>query len=170
MIKDAEKFKADDEKIVRKVEARGEPDHYVYSRRNTIKNHRHVLLIPESKRRKVEDAIDEVINRLDDYQLPTVQDSKAKLRKLKEICEPVLIVMKKRKSQKDLFNVKVKVEQDWTFFALCSLLFAQGLIWQEYNNFFSKKRNIIIKQCFHHQRCWWDFDFGFACMFFGKNM
>jgi heat shock 70kDa protein 1/2/6/8 len=79
MIKDAEKFKADDEKILWKAKARAELDHYVYAIRNTIKNHIDVSLIPESKMQKVEVAIGGVINWLDDYQLPTVKDSKNKL-------------------------------------------------------------------------------------------
>ncbi|KAJ3684505.1 hypothetical protein LUZ61_013669 [Rhynchospora tenuis] len=96
MIKEAEKYKAEDEKHLLKVNARRKLDDYAYEMSKTIRKPELLSLISDSERKKIEDRVYEAISWLELNEVPTVEVSKSKLRVLKEICEPLVTKMNSR--------------------------------------------------------------------------
>lgn len=87
MIKDAAKYKAEDEEYRRKYEARNSLEKYAYQMASIMQNKTTVSL-PGA--RKIKDAVNQTISWLDDNQLPEVVDSEAKLNDLKRICSQII--------------------------------------------------------------------------------
>ncbi|KAJ1689159.1 hypothetical protein LUZ63_013314 [Rhynchospora breviuscula] len=95
MIEEAKKYKAEDEKHKRKVDARRELDDYAYEMSKIMRNQELLLsLISEGETQKIEDEICDVIKWLDLNNVPSVEASNSKLLGLKKICEPIVAKMK----------------------------------------------------------------------------
>ncbi|WOL13891.1 hypothetical protein Cni_G22671 [Canna indica] len=90
MVRDAEKYKAEDEEVKRKVEAKNSLENYAYNMRNTVKDEKIKNKLSEEDRRKIEGAVDEAISWLEGNQLAEVEEFEHKLRELEETCNPII--------------------------------------------------------------------------------
>ncbi|KAJ4787197.1 70 kDa heat shock protein [Rhynchospora pubera] len=97
MIKEAEKYRADDEKHKRRFDARRELDNYAYEMRKNVRNLDLLSLVSKSEVKKIEEGICEAISWLDLNEAPAVKASKSKLCELKKICEPIVTEMNSQK-------------------------------------------------------------------------
>lgn len=86
MIEDAERYKAEDEEYRRKVKAMNELDLYVYSMKNCIKDRR----IQVDDRKKMEDAIEKVMEWLDCNRQAEHNKFVKKKKELERVCLPII--------------------------------------------------------------------------------
>ncbi|KAI4352383.1 hypothetical protein L6164_006641 [Bauhinia variegata] len=91
IIREAEKFKDEDDAHKKKIDAMNALENYAYKMRNTI-NHRKInsKLSPEEKK-KIEDAVESALNWFDAMnQLAEADEYKFSLDELESICQPIL--------------------------------------------------------------------------------
>ncbi|KAF8025261.1 hypothetical protein BT93_F2181 [Corymbia citriodora subsp. variegata] len=93
MVKEAERYKAEDEEVKRKVEAKNSLENYAYNMRTTVRDDKIAgKLNPEDKER-IEKAVDEVIEWLERNQLAEVDEFEDKLKELEALCSPIISKM-----------------------------------------------------------------------------
>ncbi|XP_072980419.1 heat shock 70 kDa protein-like [Typha angustifolia] len=90
MVKEAEKYKAEDEEVKKKVEAKNSLENYAYNMRNTVKDDKIKAKLPESEWQKIESAVEEAISWLEGNQLAEVDELEHKLKELEEVCNPII--------------------------------------------------------------------------------
>ncbi|KAG1326542.1 heat shock 70 kDa protein [Cocos nucifera] len=93
MVKDAERYKAEDEEIKKKVEAKNALENYAYNMRNTVRDDKIKAKLSEGDREKIEKAVEEAIAWLDGNQLAEVDEFEHKLKELEEVCNPIIARM-----------------------------------------------------------------------------
>ncbi|CAI9754159.1 unnamed protein product [Fraxinus pennsylvanica] len=93
MVQEAEKYKAEDETVKQKVEAKNALENYAYNMRNTIKDEKIGGKLDPSDKKKIEKAIDEAIDWLDRNQLAEVDELEDKLKELEGLCNPIISKM-----------------------------------------------------------------------------
>lgn len=93
MVKEAEKYKAEDEEVKKKVDAKNSLENYAYSMRNTIKDQKIAASLTSADKDKIEKAIEETIKWLDGNQLAEVDEFEDKLKELEGICNPIIAKM-----------------------------------------------------------------------------
>ncbi|XP_058195781.1 heat shock 70 kDa protein [Rhododendron vialii] len=93
MVRDAEKYKAEDEGVKRKVEAKNALENYAYNMRNTVKDEKLAGKLDAADKGKIENAIDEAIQWLDGNQLAEVEEFEDKLKELENFCNPIIAKM-----------------------------------------------------------------------------
>ncbi|KAK4579145.1 hypothetical protein RGQ29_029000 [Quercus rubra] len=90
MVQDAETYKAEDDEHRKKVKAKDALENYTYNMRNAINNEKiGAKLAPKSKK-KIKDAIEQVIEWLDGLQLVDSEEYEGKLKMLESICNPII--------------------------------------------------------------------------------
>ncbi|KAM4104495.1 hypothetical protein ACJW30_06G162000 [Castanea mollissima] len=90
MVQDAETYKAEDDEHRKKVKAKDALENYTYNMRNAINNEKiGAKLAPQSKK-KIKDAIEQVIEWLDGLQLVDSEEYEGKLKRLESICNPII--------------------------------------------------------------------------------
>ncbi|OAY68863.1 Heat shock cognate 70 kDa protein [Ananas comosus] len=90
LVREAEKFKAEDEEVKRKVEAKNSLENYAYNMRNTVRDEKIKAKLPEADRQKIEKAVEDTITWLDSNQLAEVDEFEHKLKELEEVCNPII--------------------------------------------------------------------------------
>ncbi|KAK6911092.1 Heat shock protein 70 family [Dillenia turbinata] len=90
MVREAEKYKAEDEVVKKKVEAKNSLENYAYNMRNTIKDEKFAGKLDPADKQKIEKAIDETIEWLDRNQLAEVDEFEDKLKDLEALCNPII--------------------------------------------------------------------------------
>ncbi|KAL5721830.1 hypothetical protein ACHQM5_005425 [Ranunculus cassubicifolius] len=90
LVKEAEKFKSEDEEHKKKVEAKNGLENYVYSMRATVKDEKVGGQLPASDKKKIEDAVEEAIQWLDANQLAEIDEFEHKKEELEGICNPII--------------------------------------------------------------------------------
>ncbi|XP_028763343.1 heat shock 70 kDa protein-like [Neltuma alba] len=90
MVQEAEKYKAQDEEVKKKVEAKNSLENYAYNMRNTIKDEKFAGKLDPADKKKIEKAIDEAIEWLDGNQLAEVDEFEDKLKELEGLCNPII--------------------------------------------------------------------------------
>lgn len=90
MVQDAEKYKAEDEQVKKKVEAKNSLENYAYNMRNTIKDEKLAQKLSQEDKQKIEKAIDETIEWIEGNQLAEVDEFEYKLKELEGICNPII--------------------------------------------------------------------------------
>ncbi|KAL5227297.1 hypothetical protein ABZP36_015562 [Zizania latifolia] len=90
MVQEAEKYKAEDEELKRKVDAKNALENYAYNMRNTIKDDKIASNISADDKKKIEEAIDGAIKWLDGNQLAEVEEFEDKIDELKKIYKPII--------------------------------------------------------------------------------
>ncbi|CAL9091482.1 unnamed protein product [Musa textilis] len=90
MVKDAEKYKAEDEEVKKKVEAKNSLENYAYNMRNTVRDDKIKNKLSEGDREKIERAVEEVISWLEGNQLAEVEEFEHKLREMEDTCNPII--------------------------------------------------------------------------------
>ncbi|PPE00817.1 hypothetical protein GOBAR_DD02159 [Gossypium barbadense] len=93
MVQEAERYKAEDEQVKKKVEAKNALENYAYNMRNTIKDDKVGGKLDPSDKGKIEKAIDEIIEWLDRNQLAEVDELEDKLKELEGLCNPIIAKM-----------------------------------------------------------------------------
>ncbi|KAB2052383.1 hypothetical protein ES319_A12G117100v1 [Gossypium barbadense] len=93
MVQEAERYKAEDEQVKKKVEAKNALENYAYNMRNTIKDDKVAGKLDPSDKGKMEKAIDETIEWLDRNQLAEVDELEDKLNELEGLCNSIIAKM-----------------------------------------------------------------------------
>ncbi|KAL5726376.1 hypothetical protein ACHQM5_009423 [Ranunculus cassubicifolius] len=93
LVKEAEKYKSEDEEHKKKVEARNGLENYVYSMRTTIRDEKVGGKLPSGDKKKIEDAVEEAIQWLDANQLAEIDELEHKKEELEGICNPIIAQM-----------------------------------------------------------------------------
>jgi len=89
MVQEAEKYKADDEELKKKIEAKNGLENYAYNMRNTIRDAK----LSGSDKETLEKAVDEAISWLENNQMAEVEEFEHKLKELEDVCNPVITRM-----------------------------------------------------------------------------
>ncbi|KAI3989303.1 hypothetical protein MKX01_004852 [Papaver californicum] len=93
MVRDAERYKAEDEQVKKKVEAKNSLENYAYNMRNTVKDEKFAGKLESSDKQKIEEAVEETIKWVDGNQLAEVEEFEDKLKDLEGICNPIISKM-----------------------------------------------------------------------------
>lgn len=93
MVHDAEKYKAEDEEVKKKVDAKNALENYAYNMRNTVKDEKFAGKLDPAEKTKIEEAINGAINWLDQNQLAEVDELEDKMKELEGICNPIIAKM-----------------------------------------------------------------------------
>ena len=90
MVEEAEKYKAEDEAMKAKVEAKNQLENYAFSVRNSIRDEKVAGQLSEDDKKTVEDAVQETIDWLDNNQDKEKEEYEEKRKNLEEKVNPVL--------------------------------------------------------------------------------
>lgn len=90
MIRDAEKYKAEDEDLRLKVEARNGLENYAYSMRNSITDDKFKDKLAADDKTKIESAIDDALKWLESHDEAEKEEFEAKQKELEGICSPII--------------------------------------------------------------------------------
>ncbi|KAL1134769.1 hypothetical protein V6Z11_A12G127300 [Gossypium hirsutum] len=93
MVQEAKRYRAEDELVKKKAEAKNALENYAYNIRNTIKDDKICGKLDPSDKGKTEKAIDETIEWLDRNQLAEVDELEEKLKELEGLCNPIIAKM-----------------------------------------------------------------------------
>ncbi|KAG9455901.1 hypothetical protein H6P81_000409 [Aristolochia fimbriata] len=93
MVKDAEKYRAEDEEVKKKVEAKNSLENYAYNMRNTVRDEKFAGKLAPADKEKIENAVNEAIEWLDRNQLAEVEELEDKLKELEGLCNPIIAKM-----------------------------------------------------------------------------
>ncbi|OMP01636.1 Heat shock protein 70 family [Corchorus capsularis] len=93
MVKDAEKYKAEDEDVKKKVEAKNALENYAYNMRNTVKDEKFAAKLRPEDKENIGKAVEETIEWLDRNQLAEVDELEDRLKELESICNPIISKM-----------------------------------------------------------------------------
>ncbi|CAM6026587.1 unnamed protein product [Sphagnum balticum] len=93
MVQDAEKYKAEDEEVKRKVDAKNGLENYAYNMKNTIRDDKISGQLSADDKQKIEKAVESAIQWLDQNQLAEVDEFEDKQKELEGICNPIIARM-----------------------------------------------------------------------------
>ncbi|XP_062078471.1 heat shock 70 kDa protein-like [Humulus lupulus] len=93
MVKDAEMYKAEDEEVKKKVEAKNALENYAYNMRNTVRDEKFGAILDPSDKEKIEKAVEAAIQWLEGNQLAEVDELEDKLKELEGVCNPIISKM-----------------------------------------------------------------------------
>ncbi|XP_057454058.1 heat shock 70 kDa protein 4-like [Lotus japonicus] len=93
MVQEAERYKAEDEEVKKKVDAKNALENYAYNMRNTVKDEKFAGKLDAGDKQKIEKAVDEAIEWLDRNQLAEVEEFEDKLKELEGLCNPIIAKM-----------------------------------------------------------------------------
>jgi heat shock protein 1/8 len=93
MVKEAEKFKSDDEAVARKVEAKNSLEGLAYNLRNTLRDDKVACKLSPSDKQAVEAKVEEIIKWLDQNQLAEVEEFEHMKNELEAVWNPVMAKM-----------------------------------------------------------------------------
>ena len=93
LVREAEKYKGEDEEVKRKVEAKNGLENYAYNLRNTIRDEKIAGQLSSGDKQKIETAVNETISWLDNNQLAEVDEFEDKQKELEGVCNPIIARM-----------------------------------------------------------------------------
>jgi len=93
MVQDAEKYKAEDEEVKKKVDAKNGVENYAYNMKNTIRDDKIAGQLDPSDKQAIEQAVESTIQWLDQNQLAEVEEFEHKQKELEGICNPIIARM-----------------------------------------------------------------------------
>jgi L1 cell adhesion molecule like protein len=93
LVQEAEKYKAEDEEVKKKVDAKNSLENYAYNMRNTVKDEKFAGKLGPADKQKIEKAIDETIEWLERNQLAEVDEFADKQKELEDLCNPIIAKM-----------------------------------------------------------------------------
>merc|ERR1712188_40866 len=91
MVREAEKYKAEDESNKSRVEAKNTLENYAYSMRNSMEDEKLKDKIDAADKEKLKAAIDETISWLDANQMGEKDEFDAKQKELEAIANPIMM-------------------------------------------------------------------------------
>eukprot|EP00455_Lapot_gusevi_P003864 TRINITY_DN11581_c0_g1_i1.p1 TRINITY_DN11581_c0_g1~~TRINITY_DN11581_c0_g1_i1.p1 ORF type:complete len:125 (+),score=15.75 TRINITY_DN11581_c0_g1_i1:422-796(+) len=90
MVRDAERFKAEDEEKFKKVESRNKLEGYAYNVRNSLNEEALRNKMSTNDRERVDGLIKETLKWLDENPAPPVDESESKLRDIEQMWNPIM--------------------------------------------------------------------------------
>ncbi|XP_023515710.1 heat shock 70 kDa protein [Cucurbita pepo subsp. pepo] len=93
LVKEAEKYKAEDEEVKKKVEAKNALENYAYNMRNTVRDEKFAGKLNPDDKQKIEKSVEDTIEWLDRNQLAEVDELEDKLKELEGVCNPIIARM-----------------------------------------------------------------------------
>ncbi|EPS69582.1 heat shock protein hsp70, partial [Genlisea aurea] len=93
MVKDAEKYKAEDDDVKKKVEAKNTLENYAYNLRNTVRDDKITAKLAPTDKETIEKAVNDVIEWLERNQLAEVEELEHKQKELEDVCNPIIARM-----------------------------------------------------------------------------
>jgi L1 cell adhesion molecule like protein len=93
MVQDAEKYKAEDEEVKKKVDAKNGLENYTYNMKNTIRDEKIAGQLTPSDKQVIEQAVESTIQWLDQNQLAEVGEFEHEQKELEGICNPIIARM-----------------------------------------------------------------------------
>jgi L1 cell adhesion molecule like protein len=93
MVNEAEKYKAEDEKIKKKIEAKNGLENYAYNMKNTLSDEKVSSLLEADEKATIEKACEDAISWLDKNQLAEVEEFEHKQKEIEGICNPIITKM-----------------------------------------------------------------------------
>ncbi|MFS7932206.1 putative Heat shock protein 70 family [Helianthus anomalus] len=93
MVQEAERYKAEDEQVKKKVEARNALENYAYNMRNTVKDEKFAAKLSADDKGTIEKAVDDGLEWLEKNQLAEVDELEDKLKELEGVCNPIIAKM-----------------------------------------------------------------------------
>jgi L1 cell adhesion molecule like protein len=90
MVKDAEKFKTDDDKQKKRVESKNGLENYAYSLRNSLKEEQVAAKLDADDKKKLEEALDKTLSWMDTHQGADDTEFEAKQKELEGIAMPIM--------------------------------------------------------------------------------
>jgi L1 cell adhesion molecule like protein len=93
MVQEAEKYKSEDEAQAKKVDAKNGLENYAYSMRNTIRDDKVAEKLPAEDKEKIEKAVKEALDWLENNQLAEVEEFEHQQKELESVCNPIITRM-----------------------------------------------------------------------------
>lgn len=93
MVQDAEKYKAEDEEVKKKIEAKNGLENYAYNMRNTVRDEKFAGKLDPADKEKIEKAVNSTIEWLDSNQLGEADEFEDKQKELENLCNPIISKM-----------------------------------------------------------------------------
>ena len=93
MVKEAEKYKAEDEEVKKKVEAKNALENYAYNMRNTVRDEKIAGKLDPADKEKIEKAVTDAIDWLEKNQLAEIDELEDKMKELVGLCGPIIAKM-----------------------------------------------------------------------------
>ncbi|KAI5054315.1 hypothetical protein GOP47_0013039 [Adiantum capillus-veneris] len=93
MLQDAEKYRAEDEEVKKRAEAKNALENYAYNMRNTIRDEKTAGKLDAADKKKIEDAVDAAIQWLDHNQLAEAEEFDDRMKDLENVCNPIVARM-----------------------------------------------------------------------------
>ncbi|XP_068694169.1 heat shock cognate 71 kDa protein-like [Montipora capricornis] len=90
MVRDAEKFKADDDKQRDKIQAKNSLESYAYNMKSTVEDDKVKDKISEEDKTAIMDKCKEIIEWLDKTEAADKEDYEAKQKELEAVCNPII--------------------------------------------------------------------------------
>jgi len=91
MVADAEKYRAEDERVAQKIQARNGLESYSYNLRNTLQDEKIAGKLEAADKTKLEEAIKEAIDWLDHNQEAEKEEYEHKQKTLEEVANPIMM-------------------------------------------------------------------------------
>merc|ERR1711939_992552 len=91
MVKEAEKYAAEDDAMKEKIEAKNALENYAYSMRNSINDEKLKDKIDAADKETIEKAINDTTSWLDANQLAEKEEFEAKQKELEGVCNPIMM-------------------------------------------------------------------------------
>lgn len=93
LVQEAERYKAEDEEVKKKVEARNALENYAYNMRNTVRDEKFAAKLAPEDKTTIEKAVDDGLEWLEKNQLAEVDELEDKLKELEGVCNPIIAKM-----------------------------------------------------------------------------
>jgi len=90
MVKEAEKYKEEDEKNAKIIESKSKLENYCYSLKNSVNDEKLADKIQEEDKTTIMLKVEETLKWLDDNQMNSANEYDAKQKVLEEICSPIM--------------------------------------------------------------------------------
>ncbi|KAF8402895.1 hypothetical protein HHK36_010987 [Tetracentron sinense] len=90
MVKEADKYKIEDEEQKKKVESKNAFESYAYYMRNTVKDEEICAKLAPADKKKIENSIEKALQWLDNNQYAEADVFEYKKKKLESICNPII--------------------------------------------------------------------------------
>lgn len=90
MVKEAEKYKEEDEKNAKIIESKSKLENYCYSLKNSVNDEKLADKIQEEDKTTIMSKVEETLKWLDDNQMNSADEYDAKQKVLEEICSPIM--------------------------------------------------------------------------------
>jgi L1 cell adhesion molecule like protein len=90
MVQEAEKFKADDEKIKNRVEAKNKLENYCYNVKSTVLGEEKMKTALGADRETVEKTVDETLKWVDEHSDSSAEEFEAKLKEVEGVLMPLI--------------------------------------------------------------------------------